>query len=269
LFTVIYSLNPPKSANNWANVALQNALNNPDALVHHSTYLDVPPEWLGSQFIREANRLKETKPRAYDHELMGEVTGTGGQVFDNVTLRAITNEEISHFANHYRGLDFGYAVDPTCYLAMDCEKALKRLYVYHEYYKQGAKYDAIAEAIRKENATRGTVTADSAEPRSIAELQDRGINIIGAQKGQGSVEHGVKFLQDLDEIIIDPARCPNAAREFTGYEYVQDRHGNFRADFSEKDNHTIDAARYACERISKGESGPSTAISVGRQRRNW
>ena len=168
-------------------------------------------------------------------------------MFDNVKLRPITDEEIARFATVQRGLDFGYAVDPTSYHAYAYERALKRLYCYHEFYAAGAKYDQIAAAIQRENRVNGTVTADSAEPRSIAELRDRGINIVAAVKGSGSVEHGIKWMQDLDEIIIDPVRCPNAAREFSGYEYVQDRNGNFRADFPDRDNHSIDDGRYACE----------------------
>ena len=89
--------------------------------------------------------------------------------------------------------------------------------------------------------------ADSAEPKSIAELQETGINIKGAVKGPGSVEFGIKFLQDLEEIIIDPERCPNAAREFSGYELERDKNGNFKGKYPDKDNHTIDAARYALE----------------------
>ena len=84
----------------------------------------------------------------------------------------------------------------------------------------------------------------------IAELQRRGVQAVGARKGPGSVEHGMRWLQELGEIVIDPARCPNTAREFSGYEYRQDRHGNFLADYPDHDNHTIDATRYAVEALS-------------------
>jgi phage terminase large subunit len=84
-FTVFYSYNPPKSANNWVNAEVQ--LTRDDRLFHHSNYLTVPKEWLGEQFIIEAEHLRDTKPTSYQHEYLGEVTGTGGEVFDNVSVR--------------------------------------------------------------------------------------------------------------------------------------------------------------------------------------
>ncbi|KEH88623.1 hypothetical protein Z966_00400 [Clostridium novyi A str. NCTC 538] len=71
--------------------------------------------------------------------------------------------------------------------------------------------------------------------------------MIGAKKGPDSVEHGVKFLQDLEEIIIDKERCPNTAREFLGYELEKDKEGNFKAEFPDKNNHSIDSIRYSLE----------------------
>lgn len=67
------------------------------------------------------------------------------------------------------------------------------------------------------------------------------------KKGAGSVEHGITWLQNLAEIVIDPATCPNAKREFCGYELIPDGNGGFRDEFPDKDNHSIDAVRYALE----------------------
>ena len=69
----------------------------------------------------------------------------------------------------------------------------------------------------------------------------------GAKKGPDSINYGIKFLQSLEEIVIDPVTCPNAAREFTNYEIERDNFGNLRAEFPDKNNHTIDAVRYALE----------------------
>lgn len=101
--------------------------------------------------------------------------------------------------------------------------------------------------IKEINPLNKLVTADSAEPRTINEFKLLGLNIIGAKKGADSVDNGIKFLQDLDKIIIDPVRCPNAAREFNDYEIEMDRDGNLRGDFPDRNNHTIDAVRYAME----------------------
>ena len=93
--------------------------------------------------------------------------------------------------------------------------------------------------IGKENKNNGLIIADSAEPKSIAELREYGLKIVGARKGPDSVDYGIKFLQDLEEIVIDSERCPNAAREFLNYELEKDKDGNFKADFPDKNNHCL------------------------------
>lgn len=243
-FFVFYSFNPPKSARNWVNQYV--AIEREDTLVHHSTYLTVPPEWLGEQFIVEADHLKEVKPEAYRHEYLGEVTGTGGEVFANVTLRAITDEEVSRFDKLRRGIDWGYAADPFAYNVCHYDKTRRQLYIFREIHKVKLSNRAAADLIKPE-AGGARITCDSAEPKSIDEVKGYGLRVVGAKKGPDSVEYGVKWLQDLEEIIIDPARCPETAREFSGYELERDREGNFKAGYPDKDNHHIDAVRYACE----------------------
>lgn len=244
-FTILYTYNPPKSVRSWVNTESQ--INSPDRLVHHSTYLTVPREWLGEPFIIEAEHLKKTKPDAYKHEYLGEVTGTGGEVFNNITIREITDEEITTFDKIKRGLDFGFASDPLHYTVCHFDKTRRRLYIFYEIQKVGMKNRVAVAEIKKENTLNGVIVADSAEPRTIAEFNDLGLRMIGAKKGPGSVEHGMKFLEDLDEIIIDDKRCPNTAREFLNYELDRDKEGNFKADYPDRDNHSIDAVRYALE----------------------
>jgi PBSX family phage terminase large subunit len=242
-FTVFYSYNPPKSANNWVNAEVQ--LTRTDRLFHHSNYLTVPKEWLGQQFIVEAEHLKEVKPTSYQHEYLGEVTGTGGEVFDNVKIRQISDEEISTFTNIKRGLDFGYAIDPLSYNVVHYDRKKKRLYIYHELYKVGLSNHAAYQHFKEENKNNEMVLADSAEPKSINELRQYGLKTRGVKKGPDSVEYGVKFLQSLEEIIIDDVRCPETAREFLTYELDKDANGNWKAGYPDKNNHTIDAVRYA------------------------
>lgn len=248
-FDVFYSYNPPKSQRSWVNTEVLESA--PNKLVHHSDYTAVPRDWLGEQFIIEAEHLKATKPEQYAHEYLGEVTGTGGEVFTNVTIRTISNEEIAAFDNIRRGIDWGYAADPFCYGAMHYDRKRKRLYIYYEYYKVGAKYEAICKAIKKENKLNGFITAESAEPRSNDELRERGFRIRKAKKGQGSIEHGISWLQNLEEIIIDKTRCPETAREFLKYELEKDNNGNWKEGFPDKNNHSIDMTRYAMENDMK------------------
>lgn len=242
-YTVFYTYNPPKSQRNWVNSEVLNADQN--MLVHHSTYLTVPTAWLGEQFIIEAETLKAKSGAKYNHEYMGEVTGTGGEVFTNITVRRISDEEIGSFCRVKRGLDWGYAADPTAYVACNIER--NRLYIFGEIYRYGVKYDDLTSAIKAENKLNTPITCESAEPRSNDELRSRGLKVITAKKGPGSVEHGISWLQNLDEIIIDPVRCPNVKREFYEYEYTPDGNGGFRDGFPDKNNHTIDAVRYALE----------------------
>ena len=244
-FKVFYSYNPPKSPRTWVNSESQ--IPREDKLVHKSTYLDVPPEWLGKQFVVEAEHLKETNPDRYENEYLGKVTGTGAEVFGNVTVREFSDEELAAFDKHRRGIDWGYGADPFVYVAMHFDTKRKRLYIYHEFYKLAAKYDTIAAAIKAENTLNHTVAADSAEPRSNDELKERGLKIKAAKKGGGSVEHGIMWLQNLEQIIIDPIRCPNTTKEFTQYSLVPDGNGGYKDGYPDKDNHTIDAVRYALE----------------------
>lgn len=250
-FTFFYSYNPPKSANNWANA--ESIVTRPDRFVHSSDFRTVPRQWLGEQFFREAELLQQSNEMAYRHEYLGEITGTGGAVFDNIELREVTDEEISRFDKLYSGLDWGYSIDPTCWGKMNYYAPQKHLTIFDEYYAVNANYDAIANAIKPK--VKGLkVTADSAEPRSIDELKRRGIYIEGAKKGPDSVDHGIKWLQGLSKITIDPRRCPNIAREFSGYEYDRDKYGNFKSGYPDKDNHGIDTTRYAMESVIKTPS---------------
>lgn len=250
-FAVFYSFNPPKSLHHWINREIQRAALRSDSLVHRSDFRGVPPEWLGEAFLAEAAVLEKEQPLLFAHEYLGEAVGTGGEVFPNVQLRVISNEEIQSFCRVRRGIDWGYGADPFVYLAAEFRPTQKQLLLYHEFYRHRAGYEEIASHIRDQNPLRETVCADSAEPRSNEELKSRGIRIFPAKKGPGSIQHGINWLQNLNQIVIDPERCPNAAREFEAYALIPDNAGGFQAGFPDRDNHCIDAIRYACERDLK------------------
>ena len=245
-FTVFYSYNPPKSQRSWVNDPVQ--WDRPDTISHHSTYLTVPREWLGEQFITDAEHLKTTKPDAYEHEYLGKVTGTGAEVFRNLTNRKITNDEIKAFERIRRGIDWGYASDPFHYGVCHYDKTRKRLYIFYEIHLVRLNNRKAALMVKEENTNNQEVVADSAEPKSISDFREYGVKIKPAKKGPDSVDYGVKWLSDeLEEIIIDAERCPNTWREFYGYELERDANGNLKAEYPDKDNHSIDAARYALE----------------------
>lgn len=244
-FKIFYSFNPPANQSNWVNLEVNTPRD--DKIVHHSTYLDVPREWLGKQFYIEADHLKETNELAYRHEYLGEATGTGLTVFPNVVIRPITDEEIKIFDNIKQGIDWGYAADPFAFVKTHYSQTFRRLYIFDEIFEYGMLNNKAIEAVNSKLEYYGSLTADSEDPKSIGEFWDAGIDIRGAKKGPGSRGYGYKFLQSLEEIIIDSERCPNAAREFSMAEYEKEKDGSVRNEYPDKNDHTIDATRYALE----------------------
>ena len=244
-FTVFYSFNPPRSQRSWVND--QTAFSEPGMVEHHSTYLTVPRDWLGQEFIIEAEHLKKVNPDAYRHEYLGIATGTGGEVFTNVRVRTVTDDEVAALPRHRYGIDWGFAVDPFAFGAMGHDRKKRRLVIYDEIYKVGLANRAAAELVKQHGGQGKDIVCDSAEPKSIAEMRSYGLRVRGAKKGPDSVEYGIHWLQGLDEIVIDGKRCPHAAKEFTRYELDRDARGEFKAGYPDHDNHFIDLCRYACE----------------------
>lgn len=253
----IYTYNPPKSRNNWVNAEAMSI--RADRLTHESSYLEMPEEWLGETFLAEAEQLKRTNERAYRHMYLGEITGTGGQVFDNLALGTARESGGTAFC----GLDFGFAADPDAFIRAEWEPRTRRIRVLDEFYSVRTPVERLAEEVLK-RAGDAVVRCDSADPRIIRELRERGVNAIAVKKGAGSIESGVRWLQELGAIEIDPGVCPNAAREFSGYEYRTDSNGNPIAELPDRDNHLIDALRYAVEPLSARRSaGTVSRAKIG------
>lgn len=245
-FCVFYSYNPPRSQRSWVNDPVQ--WDRPDTIQHHSDYRSVPREWLGEQFITDAEHLRKTSPEKYEHEYLGAIIGTGAEIFRNLTNREITSAELKNFDRIRRGLDWGYASDPFHYAVMHYDRTRRRLYIFHEIQLVNLSNRKAAAMIQAENTNNAEIVADSAEPKSISEMRDYGLRVRGARKGPDSVDFGVKWLsEEIEEIIIDPVRCPNTWREFYGYELERDANGNLKAEYPDKDNHSIDAVRYGLE----------------------
>ena len=253
------SYNPPARPDSWVNA--EALLPRPGRLVHHSTYLDLPQRWLGRSFLDQADQLRAVNARAWRHMYLGEVTGTGGEVFDNLALRPIAPEELEALHSFHNGLDFGFAADPDALVRAAFEPRTRRLFLLEEFVATRTPAEALAERALA-ICGREPVRCDSAEPRMIQALRERGVQAVGVKKGPGSVAHGIRWLQALGGIVIDPARCPEAAREFSGYAYPPDGRGGFRGEYPDRDNHTIDAVRYALEPLIHAK----TARSVDRAR---
>ena len=274
LFWDFRSFNPPISNMNWANQYAVDALSRANTLVTRNTYLDVPEEWLGQAFIDEALDLKETNPRAYEHEYLGIPVGTGGNVFENVEPMYMTDDFISHFDRVYSGIDWGWYPDPFAFVKCHFDMARRNLYIFAEFRVNKMSNRATFDALYRDNLLYteefltqvrnydGTVrqrhflepdeivTADSAEPKSISDYKSYGgYGCRPAEKGPDSLNYSMKWLQSLNHIYIDPVRCPETLKEFVEYEYERDKDDEVVSGYPDANNHSIDAARYALERL--------------------
>ena len=243
--TIFYSYNPPPEINNWVNLEATKEIET--RYVSHSTYLDVPAEWLGKPFFIEAETLKSVNNLAYLHEYMGEVVGTGLNVFTNIDSSPISNIDIKKFDNIVEGIDWGYSVDPFVFVKSHYDRKYKELYIFDEIYEVGLSNDDAIEKVIQKHSAGVEIVADSEEPKSIDDFDNAGLPIRGARKGAGSIRYGIKKLQGLNKIHIDPKRCPNTYHEFINYSYEQNKDETVKSKFPDKDNHTIDGVRYSLE----------------------
>lgn len=242
------SYNPPKSKSNWVHrIKLKP---NPKRVIHHSCYTAAPPEWLGQKFIDDAEHLKEVNPEAYEHEYLGVPNGDGGNVFEYIELREITDEEIARMDKIYQGVDWGWYPDRYAFVRVYYDHARETLYFIDEIGENKKANSYTAAKIKERGYDDYAIICDSAEPKSISDYRDEGLPARGAEKGPGSVEYSMKWLQGK-KLVMDPRRTPEACNEFTEYEYERDKDGNVISGYPDKNNHFIDATRYATEPIWK------------------
>ncbi|HAT4781676.1 TPA: PBSX family phage terminase large subunit [Clostridioides difficile] len=244
-YKIFLSYNPPKRKQSWVNKKFETHILPKNTYVHHSIYLDNPH--ISKAFIEEANEIKIRNEFKYRWEYLGEPIGSGVVPFSNLEFKTITNEEILHFDNIRQGNDFGYATDPMAFVRLHYDKKKRIIYFIDEIFGVKMSIRELASKIKSKGYDDFNVVCDSAEPRSIAELREYGIRALKAKKGPGSIEFGENWLDDLQAIVIDPNRTPNVAREFENIDYQTDKDGNVRAKLEDKDNHSIDATRYALE----------------------
>lgn len=244
-YKFFYSYNPPKRKQSWVNKKYETQFQASNTFVHHSTYKDNP--YISKQFIEEAEATKERSLKRYEWEYEGKAIGSGVVPFDNLKFRVITDEEYKAFDNIRQGQDYGYATDPYSFVRWHYDKKRRIIYAMDELYGVKLSNRHTANWIKEKNYGNTFTTSDSAEPKSIDEQKSYGIRVKGAKKGPDSVQYGEEWLDDLTAIVIDAARTPNLAREFENIDYQVDRDGNPLTKLDDKNNHTIDASRYAFE----------------------
>jgi phage terminase large subunit len=213
------------------------------------------PETLLSEVKRCIDKAKRTGDWSdYNHIWLGKPLTRKSKIFNNYRVEDFSEIE-STFDNYREGIDWGFATDPMAWSKLHFDRKHMRLYVCDELYLYGHSNSQAFEKIQPKTS-KCRIVADSSEPKSISEGKNYGLYIVGAKKGPGSVEHGIKFLQSL-EIIIHP-RCTNTKIEFDKYRYKEDKLGNVLPEAVDKWNHILDSLRYSLEDDSVGFSGRKT-----------
>ena len=244
------SFNPPAMARNWANrYALEYKAGK---LVHHSTYLTTPPAWLGPRFLDDAEHLRASNDTAYRHEYLGEIVGSGTQVFDNLKVEPIVEDRLTRYSYRYFGQDWGWYPDPNAFNGCAYDAATNTLLIYEEFHGNRCSNADWAKKIMHHKEDLIRADPGSGGDRNVGDFCSWGFWMREAKKGPGSVAYGIKWLQSLSSIVIDPERCPHTAKEFSEYEYERDpKTGEVLEGYPDAANHHIDAVRYAMESVWK------------------
>lgn len=207
-------------------------------------------EWLGPDDIKLFENMKETNPRRYNIEGLGNWGIAEGLVYNNFIEQNFDYMEISKRPGMQSvfGLDFGYTNDPTAFIAALVDTKTKELYIYDEHYQKAMTNEDIANMIKYKGYAKEKITADSAEPKSIDDIKRKGIRRIkAAKKGKDSILNGIQNIQDY-KIIIHP-KCENFITEINNY--VWDNKNGVAINKPIDDfNHLQDALRYAMEDIN-------------------
>lgn len=218
-------------------------------VVHHSTYLDVISDghydWLDISWIGRARQSEKENNIFYRWNYLGEVIGGQSNVFWNIKD---WDGDINQFniREVLRGFDWGNGgPDPCAYVEWYYDRANHRLYALNEFYKPKMEPVEVAEKIRSLNKHNFPVWGDSAVPTLNKLVRKEGINLFDVKKPRDSTKAGIKWLQSLNGIYINKYKTPNIYREFTEYEYEIDKEDNITDILPDKNNHTIDATRYA------------------------
>lgn len=241
--------NPPKSAAAWINKEAR--LKTEGRYVHTSTYLTMPPEWLGPEFIRTAEQMRLTKPRLYEYMYLGKETGTGGLYFSNIRTEEISQDFIDSLDFKLYAVDFGKN-DPNVFLAGYYSEDADTLYVFDEIYKTHLPCKQFGKEIVQKEVGDEYVICDCQNDAAMETLEDQGVNCCPCMKGKDTRKKGGTWLSELTAIVVDPVRCPSAAEELQLFEYRQNPDGTWTDEPSKKGDHCFDTLRYMTQEYWHG-----------------
>lgn len=244
--------NPPKSANNFMNEYVLECANKPGTKIFRSYYYNVPVKWLGQRFFDRAKWFKENKPKYYANNYLGEVTGTGGTIFENLEIRTITDEEIEKMSELHHGLDFGYE-HPQAFTETSYDREEDTVYILFEKWSKRMRQDRFAKSLSKYKNYE--IIGDSARPDNIADWNDWGFDVIGATKRWkgGGRDYAWEWMQMRRKIVIDPERTPHCAKEFKSAEHELLKDGSFSSRYPDLDEDCIMSVIYSLNRVIMDE----------------
>ena len=206
-------------------------------------------EWLDAADKKVFERMERENPRRCRVAGLGDWGIVDGLIYENWTEERFTLDDVRECKNAF-GLDFGYTNDPSAFVVSFVDLGAKRLYVWDEIYEKGLSNRKIYDKITAMGYGKDKITADSAEPKSIDELNTLGLRVTGAKKGKDSILNGIQWIQDL-KIIIHP-RCVNFLTEISNYTWDKDKFGKSLNKPIDDFNHLMDAMRYGLEQYIVG-----------------
>lgn len=246
-FIVYKTFNPPISRSNWANVYVSEP--RVDSYRHKSDYRSVPTEWLGQQFIDDAEHLKKTNPRAYEHEYLGLPVGLGTNIFELLEIRTITDEEVQKYQSIYQGQDWGWYPDPKAFIRLAYVPNKEKVVLLDELGGCKIRNAAMSDEIKKKQYDDYVIYCGVDEEESIVDFRDAGLPARRAIVTPGSRKYTFEWLQ-CRTLVIDPERTPRAYKEIINYEHEVDSNGEVIADYPDGNDHWIDSIRYATSPLS-------------------
>ena len=246
-FIVFKSFNPPISKSNWANTYVNEPRN--DSYRLHSNYTMIPSGWLGEQFINDAEYLKKTNERAYNHEYLGLPVGLGTNIFELIEIREITDEEIEKYQSIYQGQDWGWFPDPKAFVRCAYLPNKEKVVVIDELGGSKIRNSEMAKIIKEKKYDDYAIYCGVDEEESIVDFRDEGLPAKRAIVKPGSRKYTFEWLQ-CRTIVIDPQRTPRLYKEIIEYEHEVDGNGEVIADYPDGNDHWIDALRYATSPLS-------------------
>ena len=251
-FPQIYLMFNPISKKNWVYNYFFVGEIPLNVKVIKTTYRD--NKFLSAEYIEELERLQFRNPAYYRIYTLGEFATLDKLVFPTYTVKLISKKEIEGLAV-WTGLDFGYVNDPSAIVHGAIDTVNKKIYVMLEYVRKGMLNDEIAETMIDLGLSKDKSYGDSAEPKSIAEIKLKGVNIEATEKGKDSIIHGIQWIQQY-ELIVDE-RCYKVIEELENYTWKKDKKtGEYINEPVDTFNHTIDAIRYGLNKYIKGTKTP-------------